>query len=151
MSTKTTNLTNKAGEQSARSLSMRALTPGGSALKRSQIFRAHFRPSKMHFIAGIPGSTQRLASCGLNTTQSPRPDGSLREPPYEMEQSTRTLRTAEPTEKWRSSWREVVEVTPQVETYEGCQLSQSRFWRWSERLRFRALVRSRSPYRAGRQ
>src|SRR5207245_6808169 len=44
---------------------MRALTPGGSALKRSQIFRAHFRPSKMHFIAGIPGSTQRLASCGL--------------------------------------------------------------------------------------
>src|SRR2546428_5661032 len=65
MSTKTTNLTNKAGEQAARSLSMRALTPGGSALKRSQIFRAHFRPSKMHFIAGIPGSTQRLASCGL--------------------------------------------------------------------------------------
>src|ERR1700758_4207873 len=44
---------------------MRALTPGGSPLKRSRIFRAHFRPSKMHFIAGIPGSTQRLASCGL--------------------------------------------------------------------------------------
>ena len=30
----------------------------------SQISNARFRPSKMRFISGIPGSIQRLASCG---------------------------------------------------------------------------------------
>jgi hypothetical protein len=45
----------------------------------------------MHFIAGIPGSTQRLASCGLKHHTVTKTNGSLREPPYEMEQSPRKL------------------------------------------------------------
>jgi hypothetical protein len=43
---------------------MRTLTHGGLPLKLSQISSARSRPSKMRFISGIPGSIQRLASCG---------------------------------------------------------------------------------------
>jgi hypothetical protein len=54
----------------------------------------------MHFIAGIPGSTQRLASCGFKHHKSPRPNGSLREPPYEMETPMTYQERYEKTNAW---------------------------------------------------
>jgi hypothetical protein len=65
MSTKITNLTNKAGETQALSLSTKPTTAGISPLKLSRIFGAPFHASRKHFISGTPGATRRLASCGI--------------------------------------------------------------------------------------
>jgi hypothetical protein len=64
MSTKITNLTNKAGETVGTVSFDESAHSWRIALKLSRISGARFRGRRRHFISGIPGSTRRPVSCG---------------------------------------------------------------------------------------